>query len=103
LFSISLFGCKTWTLKKTDKDLILTFEMYCYRRILQHRWTQKVTNVAIRKRLNIKEDLLHKLMKRKLELFSHIARMENSTKIKSLVMGMIDGDNRTGSPYRELA
>jgi len=30
VFSAALFACETWTLKKTDKDLILTFEMYCY-------------------------------------------------------------------------
>jgi len=56
-----------------------------------------LANVEIRKRLKIKEDLLHKLMKRKLELFGHIARMDNSRKITSLVMGMMDGDNRKGS------
>jgi len=33
-------------------------------------------------------------MKRQLELFGHIARMDNSRKIKRVVMGMMDGDNR---------
>jgi len=32
-------------------------------------------------------------MKRKLELFGHIARMDNSRKIESVVMGKMDGDN----------
>jgi len=27
--------------------------------------------------------------------------MENSRKIKSVVLGMMDGDNRRGRPYRE--
>jgi len=52
-----LFTCETWTLKKTDKDMILAYEMHCFRRILQVGWTQKVTNIEIRKRLNAKEDL----------------------------------------------
>jgi len=60
-----------------------------------------VTNVEIRKRFNAKEDLLQKVMKSKLELFGHIARMDNSRKIKSVVMGVMDGDNRTERPYRE--
>jgi len=41
------------------------------------------------------------VMKRKLELFGHIAKMDNKRKIKSLGMGKIDGDNRKGRPYRE--
>jgi len=41
------------------------------------------------------------VMKMKLELFGHIARMNNSRKIKSGVMGKMDGDNRKGRPYRE--
>ena len=39
--------------------------MYHYRRILQFSWTQKVTNVEIRKRLHVKEGLILKVMKRK--------------------------------------
>jgi len=48
----------------------------------------------------IKEDLL-KVMKRKLELFGDIARMDNCRNNISVVMGMMDGDNRRGRPYRE--
>jgi len=47
--------------------------------ILQVRWTQKVTNVEIWKHLNAKEDLLQKVMKRKLKLFGHTARIDNSS------------------------
>jgi len=48
-FSVAIFACETWTLKKTDKDMILAFEMHCYRIILQVWWTQKVKNVEITK------------------------------------------------------
>jgi len=68
---------------------------------LKIRWAQKVTNVKIRKRLNVKDDLLHNIMKRKLELFGHTARIDNSRKIKSVVMGKMDGNNKTGRPCRE--
>jgi len=54
-------------------------------------------NVEIRIRLNPKADLLHKLIERKVDLFGHIARMDNSGKIKSVLMGKMDGDNRKGS------
>jgi len=81
--------------------MISAFEMHCFSKKLQVRWTQKVTYVDIWKRLNAKEDLLHKVMKRKLQLFGHIARMDKSRKIKSMVIGKVDGDSRKGRPCRE--
>jgi len=38
-------------------------------------------NAEVKKRLNANEDLLQKVIKRKLERFGHIARMYNSRKI----------------------
>jgi Domain of unknown function (DUF6451) len=34
VFSVLLYACETWTLNKKDKDLLMAFEMRCYRRIL---------------------------------------------------------------------
>ena len=66
VFSTALYASETWTLKKGDKDKILAFEMFCYRRILRISWTQKVKNAQVGNRLNIKEDLVQVIMKRKL-------------------------------------
>ena len=101
VFSIALYSCETWTLKKDDCNKILAFEMYCYRRILRISWIQKVTNVEVRRRLEIREDLLQKVMKRKLGLFGHICRMGNERKIKSVMLGSMDGTGRRGRPCRE--
>jgi len=40
-----------------------------------------------------------KVMKRMLELFGHIARIDNGRKIKSVVMDKMDRYNRKGTPY----
>ena len=94
---------ETWTLKKTDQNRILAFEMYCYRRILHLNWTMKVTNHEVRKRLNIKWDIIQTLMGRKLSLFGHniICRIDDSRKIKSVMLGIMDGKARRGRPNRE--
>ena len=99
VFSTALYACETWTIKKTDKDKIFTFEMYCYRRILHLNWTMKVTNREVRERLkfNIKAELMHTVMKRKRKgLFGHVCRIENSRKMKSVMLGIIDGKGRHG-------
>src|SRR6218665_3963362 len=101
VFSTALYACEVWTLKKTDRDKILAFEMYCYRRLLQIKWTQKMTNGEIRKRLNIKKDLKQALMRRKLGLFGHVCRMKNNRKIKDVMTGMMEGTGRRGRPCRE--
>src|SRR6218665_1102366 len=62
-----------WTLR-TDRDQILAFEMYCYRRLQQINWTQEVTNAEFRKRQNIKQDLIQEVVRRKLGLFGHECR-----------------------------
>jgi hypothetical protein len=101
VFSTALYACEAWTIKKTDHDKILAFEMYCYRRILHLNWTMKVTNKEVRRRLHIKEDLIQSVMRRKLGLFGHICRMDNNRKIKTVMMGMMDGSGRRGRPNRE--
>ena len=67
-----------------------------YRRLLQINWTQKVTNVEIRKRLDIKEDLMQAVMRRNLGVFGHVCRIENNRKIKDVMMGMMEGTGRRG-------
>ena len=83
VFSTILYTCETQTIKKLDQQKILSFEMYCYRRILHINWTMKVTNVKIRERLGVKKDLMQSIMKKKLSIFGHICRMDDNRKIKS--------------------
>src|SRR5260221_9900866 len=86
---------------KSSRDKFVAFQMYCYRRILRLSWVQKVTNVEVRRKLNISEDLMQVIMRRKLGLFGHIYRMDNSRKIKCIMLGTMDGTGRRGRPNRE--
>ena len=101
VFSTALYACETWTLKKEDRQRILAFEMYCYRRILQLNWTQKITNAEVRERINSKLDMVGTIMKRKLQLFGHIQRMRDDRKLKSIMTGIMEGVGRRGRPCRE--
>jgi len=53
------------------------------------------------KPLKIKEDLVQVVMRSKLNLFGHIARMSNSRKLKSVMMAVMEGYQRRGRPCRE--
>ena len=103
VFSTVLYACETWTMNKKDRAKILAFEMYCYRRILHITWTMKVTNKEVRRRLDIRGDIMQSIMRRKLSLFGHICRMDDGRKIKTVMLGSMDGGNRRGRPCREWA
>ena len=60
-----------------------------------------VTNKELYRKIQLAETLLQKVIQRKLRLFGHICRMDNSRKIKTLVFGMMDGSNKRGRPHRE--
>ena len=101
VWSVGLYACETWTLNKSHQDRLLAFEMYCYRRVLKLNWTHKVTNIEVRRRLNIKENIIQTIIKRKMALFGHICRMDNDRKIKTVMLGEMDGTGRRGRPNRE--
>jgi len=68
----SIYACETWTLRKRDIDLLIAFEIKCYRRILHIHWQQKITTVEIRHRLDNKKNVMQLITERKLKLFGHI-------------------------------
>ena len=49
-----LYGCETWTLLKKDKKKLESTEMWFMRRMLKVKWTEKVTNDEVLRRMNNK-------------------------------------------------
>jgi hypothetical protein len=103
IFSSVLYGCEAWVLTKESTRKILAFERTCYRKILRIGWTQRVSNEDLYDRIRPSETLLQKVIKRKLQLFGHICRMDDSRKIKTLMLGEMVGRNRRGRPHRTWA
>src|SRR6218665_2726719 len=79
----------------------MAFEMRCYRRILNVRWQQKIMNEEIRKRMGSKRNILQRIKERKLNLFGHICRMEDSRLVKEVVFGEMKGKAKRGRPKGE--
>src|SRR6218665_3249089 len=73
----------------------------CYRKILRIGWTEKVKNIDLYGRIQLKENIMQKLIGRKLGLFGHICRMHNNRKIKKLMFGRIEDTNKRGRPHME--
>ena len=41
VFSVVMYGCESWTIRKAEHLRIDAFEMWCWRRLLRVRWTAR--------------------------------------------------------------
>ena len=39
VFSVVIYGCESWTIKKAEHQRIDAFELWCWRRLLRVPWT----------------------------------------------------------------
>ena len=46
-FPLVMYGCKSWTIKKTEHLRIDAFELWCCRRLLGDPWTARRSNQSI--------------------------------------------------------
>ena len=60
-FSVFVYGCESWTIKKAECQRIDTFEQWCWRRFLRVPGTARRSNQSILKEIN-HEYLLKGLM-----------------------------------------
>ena len=44
VFPVAMYGCESWTVKKTECRRIDAFELWCWRRLLRVPWTARRSN-----------------------------------------------------------
>ena len=44
VFPVMLYGCESWTIRKAERRIIDSFELWCWRRLLRISWTARRTN-----------------------------------------------------------
>ena len=49
VFPVVMYGCESWTVKKTEHRRIDAFELWCWRRLLRVPWTARRSNQSILK------------------------------------------------------
>ena len=52
VFPVVIYGCETWTIKKTEHQRTDAFELWCSRRLLRVPWTVRKSNQSILKEIN---------------------------------------------------
>ena len=79
VFSVVMYGWESWTIKKTERQRIVAFELWCWRRLLRVPWTARRSNQLILKELSPEYSLEELMLKLKLQYFSHLMRRADSS------------------------
>ena len=73
-----MYGCESWTIKKTERQRIDASELWCWRRLLRVPWTARRSNQSILKEINPEYSLKGlMLFKLKLQYFGHLMQRAN--------------------------
>ena len=95
VFPVVMYGCESWTVKKTERQRIDAFELWCWRRLLRVPWTARRSNQSILKEISPGISLEGMMLKLKLQYFGHLMRRVDSLE-KTLMLGGIGGRRRRG-------
>ena len=71
-FPVVMYGCESWTIKKTEFQRIDVFELWCWRRLLRVPWTSRRPNQSILKEISPEYSLEGLILKLKLQYFGHL-------------------------------
>ena len=52
VFLVVMYGCESWTIKKSECQKIDAFELWCWRRLLRIPWTARRSNQSILKEIS---------------------------------------------------
>ena len=57
IFPVVMYGCESWTIKKTDCQRTDAFKLWCWRRVSRVPWTARRSNQSTLKEINLEYSL----------------------------------------------
>ena len=72
IFLVVMCACKSWTIKKAERQRIDAFELWRWRRLLRVPWTPKRSNQSILKEINPEYSLEGLILKLRLQYLGHM-------------------------------
>ena len=91
VWSVALYGAETWTLRKKDRKYLESFEMWCWRRMEKIKWTDRVSNEEVLRRVGEQRTLITTVLKRKANWIGHILR--RNCLLQDVIEGRIETNN----------
>ena len=94
-FPVVIYGCESWTKKKTEHQRIDAFELWRWRGLLRVPWTSRRFNQSILKEVSPGCSLEGLMLRLKLQYLDHLMRRADLFE-KTLMLGKIEGKRRKG-------
>ena len=101
VFLVVMYGCKSWTIKKTESLRIDVFELGAIVRLLRIPRTARRSNQSILKEINPEFSLEGLMLKLKLQYCGYLRWRANSLE-KTLMLGKSEGRRRRQQRMRWL-
>ena len=95
VFPVVMYRCESWTIKKSERQRIDAFQLWCWKRLLRVPWTERRSNQIILKEINPEYSVEGLMLKLKSQYFDHLMRRTDSLE-KTLMLGKIEGKRRRG-------
>ena len=95
VFLVVMYGCESWTIKKTKRWRTDAFELWYWRGLLRVPWTARRSNQPIPKEISPEYSLGGLMLKLKLQYFGHLMQRTDSLE-KTLTLGKVEGRRRRG-------
>ena len=86
VFPVIMYGCESWTIKKTEHQRIDAFELWCWKRLSRVPWTARRSNQSILKEISSEYLLEGLMLKLKFQHFGYLIRRVDSLE-KTLIAG----------------
>ena len=102
VFPVVMYGCESWTVKKTEPRRIDAFELWCWRRLLRVPWTARRSNQSIVKEISPGISLEGIMLKLKLQYFGHLMWRVDSLEKTLMLEGIRDRRRRGQQRVRWL-
>ena len=95
IFTVVIYECESWTIKKAERWKIDAFKLWYWRRLLRVPWTARRSNQSILKEISPGCSLEGLMLKLKLQYFGHLIWRVDSLE-KTLMLGKIEDGRRRG-------
>ena len=92
VFTVVMYGCESWTIKKAEHQRIDDFELWCWIRLLRVPWTARRSTQSILKEIGTEYSLEELMLK--LRYFGHLMKSSDSLE-KILILAKIKDRRRT--------
>ena len=90
VFPVVMYGCESWTIKKTECWRNNSFELWCWKRLLRVPWIARRSNQSTPKEISPDYSLEGLMLKLKLQHFGHLMGRTDSLE-KTLMLGITEG------------